>query len=35
MIDVARNNRPWLVIVEPDVDASVLVVVTAYEVPND
>jgi hypothetical protein len=29
---VARNNRPWIVIVEPDVDASLLVVVTAYEV---
>ena len=32
MIHVARNNRPWIVIVEPDVDASLLVVVTAYEV---
>jgi len=32
MIHVARNNRSWIVIVEPDVDASVLVVVTAYEV---
>jgi hypothetical protein len=32
MIHVARNNRPWIVIVEPDTDASVLVVVTAYEV---
>jgi hypothetical protein len=32
MIHVARNNRPWIVIVEPDNDASVLVVVTAYEV---
>jgi hypothetical protein len=32
MIDVANNNRPWIVIVEPDPDASLLVVVTAYEV---
>jgi len=32
MIHVARNNRPWIVIVEPDIDASLLVVVTAYEV---
>ena len=32
MIHVVRNNRPWIVIVEPDVDASLLVVVTAYEV---
>jgi hypothetical protein len=32
MIHVARNNRPWVVIVEPDNDASLLVVVTAYEV---
>ena len=32
MIHVARNNRPWIVIVEPDVDVSLLVVVTAYEV---
>jgi hypothetical protein len=32
MIHVARNNRPWIVIVEPDNDASRLVVVTAYEV---
>ena len=31
-IHVARNNRPWIVIVEPDIDASLLVVVTAYEV---
>ena len=26
------NNRPWIVIVEPDNDASLLVVVTVYEV---
>ena len=32
MIHVVRNNRPWVVIVEPDTDASLLVVVTAYEV---
>jgi len=32
MIHVARNKRPWIVIVEPDVEASLLVVVTAYEV---
>jgi hypothetical protein len=32
MVQVARNNRPWIVIVEPDDDASLLVVVTVYEV---
>ena len=32
MIHVARNSSPWIVIVEPDNDASLLVVVTAYEV---
>ena len=32
MIHVARDSRPWIVIVEPDNDASLLVVVTAYEV---
>lgn len=32
MIHVATNNRPWIVIVEPDVDLSLLVIVTAYEV---
>jgi hypothetical protein len=32
MIHVARNKRPWVIIVEPDNDASLLVVVTAYEV---
>jgi hypothetical protein len=31
MIHVENNNRPWIVIVEPDNDASLLVVVTAYE----
>jgi hypothetical protein len=30
MIHVATNNRPWIVIVEPDVDVSLLVAVTAY-----
>src|SRR5689334_16722483 len=32
MIHVVRNNRPWVVIVEPDTEASLLVVVTVYEV---
>ena len=32
MIDVKKNDRPWIVIVEPDTDASLLVIVTAYEV---
>lgn len=32
MIHVARNSRPWIVIVEPDNEVSILVVVTAYEV---
>jgi len=32
MIQVAKNNRPWIVVVEPDSDASLLVVVTVYEV---
>ena len=32
MIHVKKNDRPWIVIVEPDSDASLLVVVTAYEV---
>ena len=32
MIHVAKNKRPWIVIVEPDADASLVVVVTAYEV---
>src|SRR5438046_1351431 len=30
MIHVGINGRPWIVIVEPDADASLLVVVTAY-----
>ena len=32
MIHVKKNDRSWIVIVEPDTDASLLVVVTAYEV---
>jgi hypothetical protein len=32
MIHVAGNNRPWIVIVEPDTEASLLVVVTDYDV---
>jgi hypothetical protein len=32
MIHVKKNDRPWIVIVEPDSDASLLVVVTVYEV---
>lgn len=32
IIHVKKNDRPWIVIVEPDTDASLLVVVTAYEV---
>jgi len=32
MIDVRHLQRPWIVIVEPDTDAKLLVVVTVYEV---
>ena len=32
MIDVRHHARPWIVIVEPDAEARVLVVVTVYEV---
>ena len=32
MIQSVKSNRRWIVIVEPDNDASLLVVVTAYEV---
>ena len=32
MIQSLKSNRPWIVIVEPDNDASLLVIVTAYEV---
>ena len=31
-IHVVHKRRPWIVIVEPDVDATLLVVVTPYEV---
>jgi hypothetical protein len=32
MIHVRRGQHPWIVIVEPDAEADVLVVVTVYEV---
>ncbi len=32
MIDVRHHARPWTVIVEPDPEAKVLVLVTVYEV---
>ena len=32
LIHAVHRQRPWIVIVEPDVDAKLLVVVTAYEV---
>ena len=32
MIHVTHRQRPWIVIVEPDHDAKLLVVVTPYEV---
>lgn len=32
MIHALHEHRPWIVIVEPDVDAKLLVVVTPYEV---
>jgi hypothetical protein len=32
MIHTRRAQRPWIVIVEPDADATLLVVVTVYEV---
>ena len=31
-IPVRHQQRPWMVIVEPDADARLLVVVTVYEV---
>ena len=34
MIHAVHKNRPWIVIVEPDVDSKLLVVVTLYEVPE-
>ena len=32
MIRVRNLHRPWIVIVEPDADAKLLIVVTVYEV---
>ena len=32
MIHATHSHRPWIVIVEPDVDAKLPVVVTSYEV---
>ena len=32
MIHTQRGQSPWVVIVEPDADAKLLVVVTVYEV---
>lgn len=32
MIKTRQHGRPWMVIVEPDVDAKLLVIVTVYEV---
>ena len=32
MIDARHEARPWIVIVEPDAEARLLVVVTVYEV---
>ena len=32
MIATQRGQSPWVVIVEPDVEARLLVVVTVYEV---
>ena len=32
MIDAWHHQRPWVVIVEPDFDAKLLVIVTVYEV---
>jgi hypothetical protein len=34
MIQVRHLQSPWTVIVEPDADAMLLVVVTVYEVPE-
>ncbi len=30
----SHAQRPWIVIVEPDADVNLLVVVTVYEVPE-
>jgi hypothetical protein len=35
MVYVRHLQKPWIVIVEPDADAKLLVVVTVYEVSND
>jgi len=32
MVHAVRARRPWIIIVEPDVEARLLVVVTCYEV---
>ena len=32
MIQVRHHQHPWIVIVEPDAEAKLLVVVTVYEV---
>jgi hypothetical protein len=32
MIRAIHQQRPWIVIVEPDVEAKLLIVVTVYEV---
>jgi hypothetical protein len=34
MIHAHRAQRPWVVILEPDADVRLLVVVTVYEVPE-
>jgi hypothetical protein len=34
MIHARGAQRPWVVIVEPDADVRLLVVVTVYEVPE-
>ena len=33
-IHVVHQRHPWIVIVEPDREANLLIVVTAYEVPQ-
>lgn len=32
MIHTDHGRKPWVVIVEPDADAKLLIVVTAYEI---
>ena len=32
MVQTRRGQSPWIVIVEPDAEATLLVVVTVYEV---